>query len=79
MSAPENPPAFPTLGNIAHNSDWLTERGMTLRDYFAAKALPSTIGMVVGIAPPDQEHMVAEVVARLSYQMADAMLAESAK
>lgn len=31
--------AFPTLSNIAHNSDWTDEEGMTLRDYFAAKAM----------------------------------------
>jgi len=31
-------PAFPSIGNVAHNSDWLTEEGMHLRDYFAAHA-----------------------------------------
>jgi hypothetical protein len=32
-------PAYPTLWNSAHASDWLTENGMTLRDRFAIAAL----------------------------------------
>ncbi len=45
--------------------------GMTLRDYFAAKALQgylTKIGIVGGIAPTDDD------MARYSYEMADAML-----
>lgn len=31
-------PAFPELGNVGHNSDWQSDNGMMLRDYFAAHA-----------------------------------------
>lgn len=34
-------PAFPELGNVGYNSDWQSEGGMTMRDYFAAKAMQS--------------------------------------
>ena len=55
--------------------------GMTLRDYFAAKALPAAMTAIwrdIGYKPQDglsdiQQH------ARLAYQMADAMILERAK
>lgn len=56
-------PAFPELGNVGHNSDWQSESGMTLRDYFAAKALAVWAG-----------NFDSETAARYSYEMADAML-----
>ena len=58
-----NPPAFPLSG------DWsqIKEKGMTLRDYFAAKAMQGE--MTQGIHEVDFE----ETAAR-SYAMADAML-----
>lgn len=37
MSAPDNPPAFPMAGDVTFNE------GMTLRDYFAAKAMAAMI------------------------------------
>ena len=49
-----------------------TETGMTLRDYFAAKAMQgyvSLFGVVAGNAPTDED------IARYSYDLADAMLA----
>jgi hypothetical protein len=60
----KNRPAFPT-----HN---LQNDGMTLRDYFAAKALQ---GYMVGLKPaqdigPDMQDRIAEGM----YSMADAML-----
>lgn len=30
-------PAFPVLGNVAHNSDWVSDDGMSLRDWFAER------------------------------------------
>ena len=60
-----NPQAFPS------NVWW--ETGMTLRDYFAAKALPSAIidwSSTGGIEDPE----IVEVIARDCYLMADAML-----
>ena len=57
-------PAFPAPAGVAH----ITEQGMTLRDYFAAKAMQS---ILVGIeCGPDD---VASVVAS-AYIIADAML-----
>ncbi len=57
--------AFPSREN-----DW---RGMSLRDYFAAKVLPSSITRHWG----DYSYM--ETIAAEAYEMADAMLAERAK
>ena len=64
-------PAFPF--HIAEN---LAETGMTLRDYFAAQALPSVFKDYCEAArvdgwDPDWRHEVAAE----SYEMADAMLA----
>jgi len=56
--------AFP-VNNIAQ-----PEQGMTLRDYFAAKAMPSLIKTLENhITTPND-------VAKLSYQYADAMMRE---
>lgn len=66
--------AFPMLGNVGYNSDWTTEDGMTLRDYFAAKALQGWLASY----PADAVHPVAAGntahVAQMAYIMADAML-----
>jgi len=64
-----NPPAFPI--HWENHSE-----GMTLRDYFAAKAMQVILqsqyedGIYVGDADNDSEHMCA----RSAYIMADAML-----
>lgn len=63
--------AFPMLG---YNSYWVKEDGMTLRDYFAAKALQGWLASY----PADAVHPVAArntaQVAQMAYIMADAML-----
>ena len=60
-------PAFPST----HHNGWgEPEKGMTLRDYFAAKAMQ---GCVAGIATRADTFFYAEC-AELSYEMADAML-----
>jgi len=56
---PSNPEAYKQYNRI--------EQGMTLRDYFAAKAMQ---GLAVGVNDPDYE-----VIATMAYKMADAMLA----
>jgi hypothetical protein len=58
----KNPPAFPL------NCTWANEdyHGMTLRDYFAAKAMQRLL--------TDDEIDVSHATAVLSYRMADAML-----
>ena len=45
------------------------QRGMTLRDYFAAKAMQ---GMCVGAPVPQKGEL--KLIATRSYEMADAML-----
>jgi hypothetical protein len=78
LSKPENPPAFP----LATTVDTTDFHGMDLRDHFAGVALPTTIELVLECSPhPDNYQgptppMFHEAVARLAYQMADAMLAE---
>ena len=59
-------PAFPIVGQWG-----VSEQGMTLRDYFAVKAMEGFLAYAThkGIyAPPDNE------LASASYQLADAML-----
>ena len=52
-------PSHGSMGEVAHE-------GMTLRDYFAAKAMQ---GMMHDVSQP-----VGEVIARWAYEVADAML-----
>ncbi|HBZ8007438.1 TPA: hypothetical protein MM157_003285 [Klebsiella variicola subsp. variicola] len=66
MSKHTGGPAIPELGNVGYNSDWQNEPGMTLRDYFAAKAMQS---VTLSIEPNEQK-----LIATAAYQMADAML-----
>lgn len=62
--------AFPMLGSVAYNSDWSIDPGMTLRDYFAAKAMQGLLSDPnAGMLDDDMNHWAA-----LSYKMADAML-----
>jgi hypothetical protein len=74
MSNKTGGPAFPELGNVGYNSDWQCEAGMTLRDYFAAKAMQGWLASF----PESDSHPVssgkADLVAEVSYLMADAML-----
>ena len=58
-----NIPAFPTVDD--RTEDYGT-RGMTLRDYFAAKAMQ---GMMVEVHDP-----ACNYIAEVSYLMADAMM-----
>lgn len=48
-------------------------KGMTLRDYFAAKAMQPQIAAIVEDRPIDLEKAI-EIAARGSYKVADAML-----
>ena len=67
MMEPYGGSAFP----IPEDESNLREEGMTLRDYFAAKAMQAEIVGNEGIyASEDSMNQVAE----LAYQMADAML-----
>ena len=74
MSKETGGPAFPVPGF----PDEEYFNGMTLRDYFAAKALSGVAAHIKGpIEKPGETG--AQAHARWSYQVADAMLAERAK
>jgi hypothetical protein len=59
-----NIPAFPAPAGVAH----ITEQGMTLRDYFAAKAMTGLLTAEI-VGEYSNEH-----VAEIAYLIADAML-----
>ena len=65
-----NPPAFPVQSIYIEDQE-TNSRGMTLRDYFAAKAMESFISgwTARNIYPPNDL-----VVAEHAYAMADAMM-----
>ena len=63
-------PAFPTT----HNGSTLPgQSGMTLRDYFAAKAMQSAISGHIGHYG-HEDHWPVKDIASYAYGMADAML-----
>jgi hypothetical protein len=68
-------PAFPSgLKENAHDEVDSLHKGMTLRDYFAAKALNS-LTLTYHFGPNGTSHRpVADEVAAYVYKMADAML-----
>jgi len=69
----ENPPAFPYSGGNDSYGRPTSPEGMSLRDYFAGIALGS-LGSYEGEIEGQKQH-TAELLARKSYQWADAMLA----
>ena len=56
-------PAFPAPAGVSH----ITEQGMTLRDYFASKAMEGFLATVKVNCPDD-------LIAEDAYNLADAML-----
>ena len=80
MSKDDGGSAFPNKYDLAMENEVIREEGMTLRDYFAAKAMQS-IYMRLGGGPcagSDHDGGLTNV-AKNAYYMADAMLAERAK
>ncbi len=74
QTIPENPPAFPESVAVDHQAglNYSRNKGMTLRDYFAASALSGIVrDMVVTLAPDILQDNVT-----LAYRFADAMLLE---
>ena len=71
MSAGHGGPAFPIAFPDSDRDSHYVAYGMTLRDYFAAKAMQ---GMMHDVTQP-----VGEVIAGWAYEVADAMLKEKAK
>lgn len=76
-----NPHAFPSPGVIFTEPNTKQQRqqgayeGMSLRDYFAAKAM---VGQLAADKPQSQNMAYAKL-AEVCYVLADAMLAERAK
>jgi len=80
MSKNTGGPAFPAVERLVrdmrNNFDADISGGMTLRDYFAAKAMaPMVQNRMVGSSQYGNE---VEIAAR-AYEIADAMIAERAK
>ena len=79
MSNPVNTggPAFPIEGNDMFGGSFTRSPGMTLRDWFAGRAMQALASDMAGVAAVADEHDVNSTVllARLAYGMADAMLA----
>ena len=67
MSKDNGGPAFPTAEANYHNENMRSE-GLSIRDYFAAKALHASLSLDPANAASSEEH------ARWAYEMADAML-----
>ncbi len=68
-----NTPAFPQPDPIANefHQKFGTDRGMTLRDYFAAKAMQSLLVTINGVVGTNvYEHRLSKE----AYKLADAML-----
>jgi len=68
--------AFPMIRDMRNNADWDYESGMTLRDYFAAKAMrimweAYDKGYCGDLSPDTRNN---EFIAQGAYQIADAMM-----
>lgn len=80
MSINTGGPAFPKAGNEFSEMEWVpaaAESGMTLRDYFAAKAMQSQMLNTKEMDYWAQDYSVNEMwifCAKNAYRMADAML-----
>lgn len=68
--------AFPVAPHFDKNGEVLAffERGMTLRDYFAAKALQGAIATARPFTVDGESAKTPETYSLVAYQMADAML-----
>ena len=75
-------PAFPTIGydsGAAASGIGLSitdDPGMTLRDYFAAKAMRGTMA---AMDSGERNYTLPETIAKNAYELADAMLAARVK
>ena len=68
-------PAFPRPAYTHPNGEIvLDEDGMTLRDYFAAKAMQAATSGHIGYYGHEINHWQVKDIASYAYEMADAML-----
>jgi hypothetical protein len=63
-------PAFPVPSELCQDLTVYEQRGLTMRDYFAAKAMQGFASTLIDTALPIRF----EVLAQDAYAMADAML-----
>jgi hypothetical protein len=66
-----NEPAFPNEGFNGWGEPF---QGMTLRDYFAAKAMQGQLSILENVTALAREQIKLEDVCIASYEVADAML-----
>lgn len=76
-------PAFPTYGLVCDKSGHLTnvqtyDQGMSLRDWFAGVALQGLLGANVPVRGMTEDN-VDQLMAKLAFRSADAMLKERTK
>lgn len=77
---PQNPSTFPVYERNIAGDMHLIEPGMTLRDYFAAKAMNGLMSSYSCASSLYSEIRTnAENIAKVSYKLADAMLKEREK
>lgn len=72
-----NTPAFPSSEWDTEYQQWLQKGGMTLRDYFAAKALQGLLTIPAETlleGKPSNHERLDSYISYISYKMADAML-----
>ena len=65
------PPAFPST---FHNGWGEPEKGMALRDYFAAKAMQGQLSILENCTALAREQINLEDICIASYEVADAMM-----
>lgn len=58
--------------------NWEISEGLSLRDYFAAKAMQGMLNQLSLPTGKTQTDLLLEKIARLSFQMADLMIEEGA-
>lgn len=69
-------PAFPTLADNGHA---MNQDGMTLRDWFAGKAMTTMFYPAIMESIRTDKDLDCDQVAAFAYMMADALLAERSK
>lgn len=74
MSDKDGGPAFPRVEPETANEGMRSYFGMTLRDYFAAKAMPMLAAEFYSTEQRLEGGTVADLVAPIAYKFADAML-----
>lgn len=66
-------PAFPVISDVRYAPSFDHEPGMSLRDYFAAKAMQGMVSSFVNVMKADLPDFLRNLPAT-SYEIADAML-----